>query len=56
MTTGEKRGDQIAILDGLKAGEMIVTSGQLKLKNGSIVVINNSVVPNNNPAPIAIDE
>lgn len=56
VTTGEKRGDQIAILDGLKEGEMVVTSGQLKLKNGSNVVINNSVVPNNNPAPIAIDE
>lgn len=56
VTTGEKRGDQIAILEGLKAGEMVVTSGQLKLKNGSNVVINNSVVPNNNPAPIAIDE
>lgn len=56
VTTGEKRGDQIAILDGLKDGEMVVTSGQLKLKNGSLVVINNSVVPNNNPAPIAIDE
>lgn len=56
VTTGEKRGDQIAILDGLKEGEMVVTSGQLKLKNGSIVVINNSVVPNNNPAPVAIDE
>lgn len=56
VTTGEKRGDQIAVLDGLKEGEMIVTSGQLKLKNGSIVVINNSVVPNNNPVPVAIDE
>lgn len=56
VTTGEKRGDQIAILDGLKEGDMVVTSGQLKLKNGSIVMINNSVVPNNNPAPIAIDE
>ncbi|MEN9916449.1 MAG: hypothetical protein RLY40_381 [Pseudomonadota bacterium] len=56
VTTGEKRGDQIAILDGLNEGDMVVTSGQLKLKNGSIVVINNSVVPNNNPAPIAIDE
>ncbi|OIZ95987.1 efflux transporter periplasmic adaptor subunit [Candidatus Rickettsiella isopodorum] len=56
VTTGEKRGDQIAILDGLKEGEMVVTSGQLKLKNGSLVVINNSVVPNNNPAPVAIDE
>lgn len=56
VTTGEKRGDQVAILEGLKAGEMVVTSGQLKLKNGSLVVINNSVVPNNNPSPIAIDE
>ena len=56
VTTGEKRGDQIAILGGLKEGEMIVTSGQLKLKNGSSVGINNSVIPNNNPAPIAIDE
>lgn len=56
VTTGEKRGDQIAILDGLNEGDLIVTSGQLKLKNGSIVAINNSVVPNNNPTPIAIDE
>jgi membrane fusion protein (multidrug efflux system) len=56
VTTGDKRGDQIAILDGLKEGEMVVTSGQLKLKNGSLVVINNSVVPNNNSAPAAIDE
>jgi membrane fusion protein, multidrug efflux system len=56
VTTGEKRGDQVAILDGLKEGERVVTSGQLKLKNGSRVVINNSVVPNNNPAPVAIDE
>lgn len=56
VITGEKRGDQIAILEGLKEGEMVVTSGQLKLKNGSLVVINNSVVPSNNPAPVAIDE
>ncbi|MFZ0219380.1 MAG: efflux RND transporter periplasmic adaptor subunit [Candidatus Aquirickettsiella sp.] len=56
VTTGEKRGDQIAILEGLKEGEWVVTSGQLKLKNGSRVAINNSVVPNNNPAPKAIDE
>lgn len=56
VTTGEKRGDQIAIVDGLKKGEIVVTSGQLKLKNGSIVVITNSVVPNNNPAPVVTDE
>lgn len=56
VTTGDKRGDQITILEGLKEGDMVVTSGQLKLKNGSLVVINNTVVPTNNPAPPTIDE
>jgi membrane fusion protein (multidrug efflux system) len=56
VTTGEKRGDQIAILAGLKEGDMVVTSGQLKLKNGSLVLINNTVVPTNNPMPKIIDE
>jgi membrane fusion protein (multidrug efflux system) len=51
VVTGETRGDQVTILKGLEEGETIVTSGQLKLKNGSEVVINNSVVPENNPAP-----
>ncbi|EDP45891.1 efflux RND transporter periplasmic adaptor subunit [Rickettsiella grylli] len=56
VTTGEKRGDQVAILDGLNAEEMVVTSGQLKLKNGSLVVINNAVVPHNNKAPMVRDQ
>lgn len=51
VVTGETRGDQIAILKGLKEGDMVVTSGQLKLKNGSQIEINNAVVPANNPAP-----
>ncbi|MGB6976635.1 MAG: efflux RND transporter periplasmic adaptor subunit [Gammaproteobacteria bacterium] len=56
VTTGNTRGDQIAILQGLKVGETVVTSGQLKLKNGSRVIINNSVVPSNDPAPIITNE
>lgn len=56
VTTGEKRGDQIVILEGLKEGDLVVTAGQLKLKNNSLVGINNSVVPSNNPAPKPIDE
>lgn len=40
---GERRGDEVSILGGLKDGDMIVTSGQLKLQNGTHVVINNSV-------------
>ena len=51
VTTGETRGDQVAILKGLKEGQQVVTSGQLKLKNGTAVVIDNSVVPANSPNP-----
>lgn len=51
VTTGATRNDQIAILKGLNEGDTVVTSGQLKLKNGSLVIINNTVVPKNNPIP-----
>lgn len=43
ITVGEQRGDQVAIISGLKAGEQVATSGQLKLKNGAQVLIDNSV-------------
>ena len=45
VETGNTRGDQVQILKGLKAGDTVVTSGQLKLRNGSRIVINNSVQP-----------
>ena len=48
VTTGDTRGDQVAILKGINEGDTVVTSGQIKLHNGSIVKINNSVQPNNN--------
>jgi membrane fusion protein (multidrug efflux system) len=51
VTTGATRGDQVAILTGLKEGQTVVTSGQLKLKNGTPVVIDNKVQPANNPNP-----
>ena len=51
VTTGATRGDQVAILTGLSAGQTVVTSGQLKLKNGTPVVIDNKVQPANNPRP-----
>lgn len=51
VTTGETRGDQIVILQGLNQGDVVVTSGQLKLKNGSAVVINNSIQPGNSATP-----
>jgi len=51
VTTGPTRGDQVAILKGLSVGDTIVTSGQLKLKNGTPLIVNNSVSPANNPNP-----
>jgi membrane fusion protein, multidrug efflux system len=51
VTTGSTRGDQVAILKGVSEGDMIVTSGQLKLHNGSTVLIDNSVTPTADAAP-----
>ena len=51
VTTGQTRGDQVSILKGLEEGMTVVTSGQLKLKNGSPLNINNTVQPTNLPDP-----
>ena len=51
VTTGPTRGDQVAVLTGVKEGQTVVTSGQLKLKNGTPAVIDNKVQPANNPNP-----
>ena len=51
VTTGLTRGDQVAIVKGLEPGLMVVTSGQLKLKNGTPLIINNQVQPGFNPNP-----
>ena len=51
VTTGATRGDQVAILKGVEEGATVVTSGQLKLKNGTPLLINNKVQPANSPDP-----
>ena len=51
VTTGTTRGDQVAILKGIEEGATVVTSGQLKLKNGTPLIINNKVQPANSPDP-----
>ena len=48
---GPARGDQIAVVSGVNAGEEVVTSGLFKLRNGAAVQINNSVRPANSPTP-----
>lgn len=45
VQTGATRGNQVAILKGVTAGATVVTAGQLKLRNGSSIVVNNTVRP-----------
>jgi membrane fusion protein (multidrug efflux system) len=51
VTLGETRGDEVAIVKGVNAGDEVVTAGQLKLHNGAPVVVNNTVQPPISPAP-----
>jgi len=53
VTTDGTRGDQVSITKGLDEGAEVVTSGQIKLKNGAPVTIDNKVLPADaaNPTP-----
>lgn len=51
VTTGAARGDQVSIVKGIAANDVVVTAGQLKLHNGSTVKIDNTVRPTDDPAP-----
>jgi membrane fusion protein (multidrug efflux system) len=55
VTTGPTRGDQVAVLKGIDEGDLIVTAGQIKLHNGSTILIDNSITPTADAAPIPID-
>ncbi|MCB0323028.1 MAG: efflux RND transporter periplasmic adaptor subunit [Bdellovibrionales bacterium] len=55
VKTGRRRGEQIAILEGLRPGEEVVTSGTFKLRPGVQVIVNNTIAPGNSPAPSPAD-
>jgi membrane fusion protein, multidrug efflux system len=48
---GGSRGDQVAVVSGIKVGEEVVSSGVFKLRNGAAVQVNNAIRPSNSPAP-----
>ena len=56
VVTGEARGDQVAILRGLDAGQWVASAGQSKLTTGTPVVIDNSVAPSESDDPNPKDE
>ena len=51
VAVGGTRGDQVALVSGVRAGDEIVTSGVFKLRNGAAVLVNNKVKPGNDPRP-----
>jgi membrane fusion protein (multidrug efflux system) len=53
---GERRGDLVAVTDGLTPGERIVSSGAFKLRNGVTVAVNDSLAPDAKLAPTPPNE
>jgi membrane fusion protein (multidrug efflux system) len=56
VTTGEQQGNFTVIKKGIKAGDQVVSTGDLKLQNGTPVVINNSVQLNNDSSSDTIGQ
>lgn len=48
---GSARGDQVAVVDGVKIGEEVVTSGVFKLRSGAAILVSNEIQPANDPTP-----
>jgi membrane fusion protein (multidrug efflux system) len=48
---GEKRGDFVSVVSGLKEGETVVSSGVFKLRNGQDVVVDDRLSPVFNLTP-----
>jgi membrane fusion protein (multidrug efflux system) len=56
VRTGEHRGDVVAVVSGLEAGESVVSTGAFKLRNGVAVAVNNALAPEAQLAPKPADE
>jgi membrane fusion protein (multidrug efflux system) len=51
VKTGESHGDFVSVLNGLKAGDRVVSAGIFKLHNGSPVTVNNDLMPKPSKTP-----
>lgn len=56
VTTGDTRGDQVAVLSGVKQGDTVVTAGQIKLHHGTPLLVNNAVKPADDANPKPVDQ
>ncbi len=51
IRTGETRGDFVAVTEGLKEGEEVVSTGVFKMRNGMDVVVDNKLAPKGDLSP-----
>jgi membrane fusion protein, multidrug efflux system len=51
VTLGDTRGDEVAVLKGVEPGELVVTSGQIKLLNGSPIQVSDAPAPATSASP-----
>jgi membrane fusion protein (multidrug efflux system) len=56
VTTGEQQGNYTIIKKGINAGQLVVSTGDLKLQNGTHVVINNDITLNSISNPDALGQ
>lgn len=56
VRSGNTRGDNVSIVDGVKPGDEVVIAGQIKLHNGSVVVVDNTHIPVAQDAPVVTDQ
>jgi membrane fusion protein (multidrug efflux system) len=56
IRAGERRGDLVAVVEGVKAGETVVSAGAFKLKNGMPVVGGDALGPKAEAAPRPANE
>jgi membrane fusion protein (multidrug efflux system) len=45
----------VAILNGIKPGDTVVSAGQIKLRNGVPIQVNNAVTPTADASPAPAD-
>ena len=56
VTLGDTRGDQVAVLRGVNAGDEVVSAGQMKLRNGATISINDTLQPTDDAHPMPPNE
>jgi membrane fusion protein (multidrug efflux system) len=56
VVAGPTRGDQVAIMSGVSEGQTVVTAGQVKLHNGTPLLIDNAIRPTADANPLPVDQ